>query len=289
MIRFLLFFFFSISFALSSDAQSKAAYIIYNKKGKAIKYKQFFKKIKKAEVLLFGELHNNALIHWLQLEVAKDLYNAKGNQLYLGAEMIESKDQNLLDAYLNDRMTTAAFEKEVDLWSNYATDYKPLVLFAKTNRIPFIASNIPRPFASLVFKQGIEQLAALSAQEKQYIAPLPITIDLTLSSYVKMMDMMGDHSEEGENFPKAQAVKDATMGYFITQNLKEDTYFCHFNGSFHSDNYEGIYWYIQHYRPNTIIKTITTVEQKDISKLEKEYIGTADFIICIPDTMTKTY
>ena len=44
------------------------------------------------------------------------------------------------------------------LWNNFKTDYKPLVDFAKDNNLKFIATNIPRRFASLVFKGGFEVL-----------------------------------------------------------------------------------------------------------------------------------
>ncbi|MEZ4981018.1 MAG: ChaN family lipoprotein [Saprospiraceae bacterium] len=37
------------------------------------------------------------------------------------------------------------------LWSNYKTDYAPLVDFAKENDLQFVATNIPRRYASLVY------------------------------------------------------------------------------------------------------------------------------------------
>ena len=95
--------------------------------------------------------------------------------------------------------------------------------------------------------------------------------------------------DEYANIPKAQACKDATMAYFITKNLKEGTVFIHYNGSYHSDNFEGINWYLKKYDPTISIITISTVEQEDVSKLEQQNYNKADFILVIDKDVTKTY
>jgi hypothetical protein len=65
----------------------------------------------------------------------------------------------------------------------------------------FSATNIPRRFASLVFKNGFEALDKLSDEEKNWISPLPILYDATLPGYVKMVEEMCGHG--GENLSKA--------------------------------------------------------------------------------------
>jgi hypothetical protein len=91
------------------------------------------------------------------------------------------------------------------------------------------------------------------------------------------------------NLPKAQAAKDATMSYFILKNWTKGKLFIHYNGSYHSDNFEGIVWYLKQSNKNLNIKTIATVNQADISKLSDESKNMADFILCVPETMTKTH
>ncbi len=276
--------------SMSLFAQKNPAYVLYNSKGKRVKYGKLLKKISSTDLLFIGEEHNNPIVHWLQLEITSDLYDLKGKALVLGAEMIEADDQIWVDQYFSDTITEAVFEDTARLWGNYKTDYKPLVVFAKDHDLPFIASNIPRRYASMVYKQGIESLDNLDEETKAFIAPLPIEVDLELPGYKGMLDMMAEHGgKPNENFPKAQAVKDATMGHFIVQNWQPGKYFIHYNGLYHSNNYEGIIWYVNKYNPAIKIKTITTVSQKDISKLEEENKGTADFIICVPENMTRTY
>ncbi len=270
-------------------AQNKPAYTIYNAKGKKVKYSKMIKKIAESDLLLFGEIHNNPIAHWLQLEVTNDLHINKGKNLVLGAEMIEADNQQALNNYLSGEIEVDSFENEARLWSNYKTDYKPLVVFAKENRLPFVASNIPRKFASRVYKKGIESLDSLGQDSLIFVAPLPIEIDLELPGYKNMLTMMAGHGMVNNDLVKAQAVKDATMGYFIVKNWSPGKYFIHYNGAYHSDNYEGIVWYVRKYNPAIRYTTITTVLQKDISKLESENKGIADFIICVPENMTTTY
>ena len=280
-----LFLIFSIGFFGTVASQNKQSYQIFNQNGNKVSYKKLINTSQKSDVLLFGEFHDNSVAHWLELEITKDLFEKKG--LVLGAEMLESDNQKQVNQYLKGEINQKKLDSTSRLWPNYKTDYKPLVDFAKENNIAFVATNIPRRFASLVFKNGFEALDKLSVEEKSWIAPLPILYDATLPGYVKMIQEMGGHG--GENLPKAQAVKDATMAYFINKNRTDTSLFIHYNGSYHSDNFEGIYWYLKQQNPNLKIITIATVTQKDISKLEVEHSNKATFIIVIDDDVTKTY
>lgn len=268
-----------------ANAQDKQAHQLFTKDGKPTTYKKLLKAAEDTEVLFFGENHDNSLNHWLQLELTKDL--AEKRSLVLGAEMIEADNQKQLNQYLKGEIDQKAFDSTARLWKNHGTDYKPLVDFAKDKKIAFIATNVPRRYASMVYKGGFEALDKLSAEEKTWIAPLPIAYDAALPKYVKMLEMSGGHG--GDNLPKAQAIKDATMGYFIAQNLKPGTVFVHYNGTYHSDHFEGINWYLKRLKPNVKIVTIAAVQQKDVTKLEKEFLNSADFILVIDEDMTKTF
>lgn len=270
---------------VSALAQDKPAYVLYNAQGKKVSYKKMIETLRKKDVLLFGETHNSPISHWLQLEVTRDCQQSR--QLVLGGEMFERDNQASLDLYLQDSITAEALEKQARLWKNYDTDYAPLVNFAKANKLPFIATNVPRRYASAVAKGGFEALDTVPAAQKNWIAPLPILYDAELPGYKNMLEMMGGHG--GPNFPKAQAIKDATMAYSILQHYRTGQLFIHYNGSYHSDNYEGIGWYLRQQNPALQQVTITTVSQQDVSKLLPENKGLADFIICADEDMTATY
>ena len=271
--------------AVSIFAQQKPAYILYNSKGKKVSYKKMIRKLLKQDIVLFGEFHNNPISHWMELSVSKDF--AEKKELVFGAEMFEADNQQALNDYLSGKITAKGLDSAARLWSNYKTDYAPLVNFAKQKKSAFIATNIPRRYASLVSKKGFEALDTIPEKEKAWMAPLPMEYDSTLPGYVNMVKMMGGHG--GSNMPKAQASKDATMAYFILQNIKPNTLFLHFNGAYHSENHDGICWYIKRKRPDLKTGTITSVSQKDIKSLLSENIGKADFIICVDEDMTGTY
>lgn len=279
---------FSIAFICSvllSYTQGKSPYVLYNAKGKKVSYKKMVRVLRAKDIVLFGEYHNNAIAHWLQLEVTKDLKQRR--ELVLGAEMFEADNQEPLDLYLQGKLSAKGLDSNARLWKNYPTDYAPLVNFAKENKLAFVATNIPRKFASLVSKGGFETLDSLSPKEKSWIAPLPIAYDAELPGYKKMLEMMGGHG--GPNLPKAQAIKDATMSHFILKYFKTGSLFIHYNGAYHSDNYEGILWYLKRQQPELRYATISTVSQKNIRSLEAANKGKADFIICVDEDMTNTY
>lgn len=280
-------YFFFIFYVHNLNAQEKLPFKIFTKEGKPVEYSKMIKELGKTDIILFGEQHDNSIDHWLELQVTKDIYS-NSKELTIGMEMFEADDQLVLNEYLDGTIEDKHLLKEAKVWDNYKTDYKPLIDFAKANKLNAIATNIPRRYANLVFRKGVEALTALPDEAKQWIAPLPVEIDLTLPGYKGMMDM-ASHGQgmNGENMAKSQAMKDATMAYFILKNRKG--IFIHYNGSYHSQNYEGINWYLKKAEPKLKIGTIHTVEQDSLEKLEEGNLNTADFIICIPKDMTKTY
>ena len=275
-----------VSLSFSSIGQDLSPYSIFNSDGKKVKAKKMLKSLLKSDVVFYGELHNNSIAHWLELKLLQEL--DQQTDVSIGAEMFESDNQKALNAYLSDKINQSQLDSMARLWPNYNTDYKPLVDYAKLNNLPFIATNIPRKYASKVYRRGgFEALNNLDTLEKNWIAPSPIAFDIELSQYKNMLTMMGDHGSV--DMVKAQAIKDATMAHFIHLNLKENQLFYHLNGSYHSDFHQGILWYLKRLNPNLIIKTITTVEQDQLKSMHKDHLNKADFIIVVDSEMTKTY
>lgn len=271
----------------SLNAQDIRPYQLFNKQSKKVTFDKMVKELSSKEVVLFGEYHDDPIAHWLQLELTRALYH-RDSSMVLGAEMFERDTQNFLDVYLADSINHKQFMDTVhSIWSNYKTDYAPLVNFAKEKGLPFIATNVPRYLASAVYKGGFEVLDTLSEREKGYLPELPIPYDPELPGYQAMLEMGGGHASP--TMPMAQAVKDATMGWYIVQNLPVDGIFVHYNGAYHSNNFEGINWYIQQYNPEVSIGTIATVRQEDVMKLLPENEGIADFILVVDEDMTRTY
>lgn len=276
-----------ILFTISISAQEKKAYQIFKSNGKKTSYKKLLKSAKKADVVFLGEEHDNPIAHWIELELTKDLYQTANKPIILGAEMMETDNQEALNNYLKGEATYKDLKNSARLWPNFKTDYKPLVDFAKKHQLPFIATNIPRRYASKVYHGGFKAIDTLPQSDKQWIAPWPIKYDANLSQYQKMLAMMQGHG--GDNLPKAQAVKDATMAYNIAKNYKEGSLFIHYNGSFHSNFHQGIIWYLKQLKPNLKILTIDVETQKNLKKLDKKHLKKADFIIIVPEDFPRSY
>ena len=287
--RCLLFLLLIPFLAMKSD---KPAYKVFNGKGHEVDYNEILKAAKKSDIIFFGELHKNPIVHWLELELTKDLFAEKGTGLVLGAEMLEVDNQLLINEYLSKMIRKKDFEAEAKLWPNYKTDYAPIVDFAQEKGIKVVATNIPRRFAALVNNKGFEGLDSINALERGMIAPLPIKYPDTLECYASIVKNVGDGmpAHLTANLGKAQAIKDATMAHFIAKNgaFAEKT-FLHFNGSYHSDNHQGIVWYMNQAIRKTPyelkIMTISCLEQENIDTISKQDAAKADFIIIIPASM----
>ncbi len=265
--------------------QKKSAYQLFTSSGKKIEYTKMLKQLNDQELVFFGEYHNNPISHWLTFELVKDL--EKNNELILGAEMFERDNQKALNQYLQGKINQKGLDTSARLWPNYYTDYKPVLDLAKNKKIDFVATNVPRRYASIVNYHDWKGLDTLTKEELNWIAPLPIKFDSSVSCYKNMLTMM--HGHGSMTMVKAQALKDATMAYSILQHYKKEALFFHFNGSYHSNFHEGIVWYIKQSKPELKIMTIATVSQEDLSKLQSKNKSLADFILVVDDDMTTTY
>jgi uncharacterized iron-regulated protein len=234
-------------------------------------------------------------------------------------EMLERQMAPSLADYLLGNIDYKAWSSRVKLWPNFATDYLPIVDYARRHQLQVVATNVERKFASMVFQAGPQILDSQPDSIKAQLAPLPYPVPTEPRSYQEILEMAMQHGGTGEgpgagnrgkaneapeipeaafNFLAAQAIKDATMAWFILENMpkaKKGT-FLHLNGSFHNKYGEGIGWYLQHYlaqssakRAKLTVLTISTARQAELTRPEAEHLGTADYLILVPETMTRTH
>lgn len=286
--RKLMTFIFSLA-VLVASAQSNPAYSIFTGEGKETDYGKMLKDLADADVIFIGETHNCPIAHWLEYEIASDLIRRFPKGLALGAEMFEADNQLLVDEYTRGLISSDKFEAEAKLWDNYWTDYSWMLYLAREHGLKFVATNVPRRYASYVKDNGLEALQTLSKEAKSLMAPLPIPFDKAAQEEAMFgfMQMIGGKGAGSSHFAEAQAIKDATMAWFIAQNF--DRKFIHFNGNFHSDNKGGIIPYLEAYLPGKKIATVCSARQDSIKSLEKENRGRADFIIVAPTDFPMSY
>ncbi len=270
-------------------AQTPEAFRLFDAKGKPADYTAMIADLALQDVVFVGEMHNCPVTHWLELCILRSLYQTNGRQTVVGMEMLEADNQLIIDEYLKGLISADRFTSETRIWPNYSTDYEPLVDFTRENHLRLIATNVPRRYANAVKEHGFEWLDSLSDEARSYLPPLPISYQENpqANEAFAMMAMMGKKKVNPLWMGQAQALKDATMAWNIVSS--KATKLIHFNGNYHTDSGEGIITYLRQYRPDVRCKTIYSVRQEDVSRLEADYLGKADYYICVPEDMTTSY
>ena len=243
--RLCLFVFVILSFSISSFAQSSyTPHRVYDTKHKRFTdFEAMAAELAKADVVFFGEQHDDSATHRLEIALLEGIARRRPNVI-VALEMFERDTQKLMDDYLANKITEAEFLKDSRPWKNYQADYKPLIEFAKTKGWKVVAGNVPRRYATVVFKAGLEAVEKLPSTERKLIAE---KFNCPTDDYFKRFkETMSDHP--GDNSPKmdeamigkmyqAQCVKDETMAESIAAaaQASPQALVIHYNGAFHSD------------------------------------------------------
>jgi uncharacterized iron-regulated protein len=217
---------------------------VYDTNGRAFTdFESMLTDVSRAEVILVGEQHDDPNTHRLELAILEGLHR-RGLAATVSLEMFERDTQGALDEFLFGSKSEEAFLKEARPWPRYATDYRPLVDFAKSHGWPVIAANVPRRHASEVAKRGIQAVDDLSTSErataaKQFECPRD-------AYFEKFAAAMSEHPAPGTDklspeeqrlrtgrYYESQCVKDETMAESIASAAPRTV--VHFNGAFHSD------------------------------------------------------
>ncbi|MEJ6797969.1 MAG: ChaN family lipoprotein [Crocinitomicaceae bacterium] len=280
---------FSLFYLLNTTvaySQNSTPYVLVNFKGKKTSWKKLIKQMNQSDVIFFGEEHNCVMAHWLTKQLLLEWTKTDSLNKSFVLEMFERDQQSSLDSLIQGKFELKDLPKHTATWSNYETDYSPFLELALQKKMPIVASNIPRKYASLLFKQNRDSLKALPQEERNYICPLDFPVDRELSQYKQLIEM--EQHMSGKNFVEAQAIKDATMAESVFKELKKGNKVFHLNGSYHSDFQQSILWYLEYYKPGSKTVTISIVRQ-DGKKLSDEMKGRADFIFVIPVDFPVSY
>lgn len=245
--------------------------VIDGQTGEARPWAAMIDELALADVVFVGENHDDPNTHKLELAILQELA-AKGRPVTLAMEMFERDVQEPLLHFGMGHMDEAEFLKASRPWPRYATDYKPLVDLAISRNLPVIASNVPRPLASEVSKNGLEALAAKPANEKAWFAAdlqCPVGDD---EYFVRFLEAMGTHPDAtAVKFYFAQCVKDETMAESIAQSYAagsiggKQPLVVHVNGAFHSDFHLGTVSRTQRRLPGKRIAVVTVLPVGDIT------------------------
>ncbi|MES2827580.1 MAG: ChaN family lipoprotein [Bacteroidota bacterium] len=285
--KLLLFLLTALPFLAAAQAEHYKIYDV--KKAKIITLQELVVSAASADVLFFGEEHNDSIGHWLEAELFRQLYAAQP-KIGLTLEMFHTDVQGVLDEYLGGFISEKNLIKEARAWNNYK-DYKPLVEFAKTNRLPVIGGNAATRYSNLVTKSGLAGLGALPKSSKIYLPKLPIDT-ATGAYYNKFTDLMGGHSSGTAKIFQAQNLWDATMAWSIARFLKnhKGSKVLQLNGRFHSDEHLGTFAKLQQLMPKVKALNISSFYADDFANPNwDKYKKQGDYIIVTNPAVKRSY
>jgi uncharacterized iron-regulated protein len=262
-------------FSFSQDSLSTHFKIYNSAKKQSATLDDVVADMANADVLFYGEEHNDSIGHLVEHELLKKLEAKFPGKVGLSMEMFETDCQNVLNEYLEGLIREKNFITEARAWPNYK-EYRPLIEFAKANQIPVVAANAPPRYVNMTNRMGLTSLEKLGKTGKSYLPPLPIDT-ATGIYYNKFLDIMGGHaSMGGMQIYQAQNLWDATMGWSIAKFYRAHKGFkiLQLNGSFHSEEKLGTTAQLKKYAPKAVIINIATYsdqnfERPDWDKLAK--------------------
>ncbi len=286
-----LFFFFVLFPSAAQDSMS-IHYKIYDTRSKqVITVDKIIEDMVNADVLFFGEEHNDSIGHYLENKIFRALHNRYADKVALSMEMFESDNQLVLNEYLEGRIDEKRLSSDVRLWNNYK-DYRPMIEYAKQNKVPVIAANPPRRYVNMVTRRGMLLLDSLSKEAKQYLPPLPY--DTLGGRYrEKFMDIMkGAPESSSRNIYYSQSLWDAGMSYHIYRYMKKNKgkKVFHCVGKFHTDEKLGTAAQLQMKNKKLRIVNISCFPDKSFANPDWSSLSLlGDYIIITNPDLKRTF
>ena len=290
---------------LQAQVTEKNYKIFSVKTGKEVMLSDIVNDAANYDVVFFGEEHNDSVGHYLESKLFELLFEKYNSSLTLSMEMFDRDVQNVMNEYLTDFIREKNFKKDARVWSNYR-DYRPMVEFAKKNKLDLICANAPSRYTNLAGRKGEEALMQLPKESKKYFAPLPY--DTASGKYFEKLQEMSGHSMSPTtdtskmkappmtmgsfNLVVAQSLWDATMAYSISEYLKthKEKKVMQVNGRFHSDEGFAVVTQLKKYSPKTKALIISTGADDSYPNIDwSTFKNLGDYIIITDPAVPKTF
>jgi len=176
------------------------------------------------KIIYVGETHYLFPDHVMELEIIIDLHK-RGRPIAIGMEMFQRPFQKVLDDYIGGKIGEAEFLRGTEYFKRWGFDYhlyRPILLYARSEKIPVIALNIPQEIVDQVFRSGLD---SLSEKEKKSI---PAQMDFSDEAYKQRLRKVFLEHRDIENiktgnfdfFYQAQILWDETMAESVDQFLR---------------------------------------------------------------------
>jgi uncharacterized iron-regulated protein len=205
-----------------------------------------------ADVLLLGEIHDNAEHHRLQLKILQARLDA-GARPALLMEQFDVDQQPALDEARREGRDLAPLMRGWD-WPLY----RSLVALADSARLPLVAANLPRAAARPVVRDGYSTLAAGEAQRLALDATWDDARQKYLSHLIEASHCGMVTPQLRDGLVRAQRLRDATLADAALGRL--DTGVVFILGRGHARRDVGVPLYLLARRPDTRVLAVGFVE-----------------------------
>ncbi len=144
------------------------------------------------KIIYVGETHDQFSHHVMQLEIIKDL-RRRGRKIAIGMEMFQRPFQEAIDDYIRGKIDEREFLKRTQYFKRWGFDYnlyRPILQFARAEKIPVVALNMRQETVDKVFRGGLD---SLSEEEKD---SLPSQMDFSDDSYKESLkEIFQEHKD----------------------------------------------------------------------------------------------
>ena len=176
-----------------------------------------------SRVVYVGEAHDDYAHHLEQLEIIRRLY-ALHPDLAIGMEQFQQPFQQVLDDYVAGRIDERELLRKSEWYDRWRFDYRlyrPILTFARENRIPVVALNVPRELTNKVSQSGME---SLTPEER---SRLPAEIDHSDAAYRERLERIFQQhpnadKQEFERFLQVQLLWDEGMAQRVAEYLQQE-------------------------------------------------------------------
>ncbi|WP_299021400.1 ChaN family lipoprotein [uncultured Photobacterium sp.] len=239
-------------------------YSITTSQRKVISMDELAFALKDADIVLVGEWHGHPGTHLMQAQLFAQLYRLNP-AMALSMEQFTRDKQHIVNQYLAGEIGEKTLKREGKAWSNYDSDYRPLVEFARQNQLDVIAANAPKSVVRCISKHGAEYLDRLPEIERKWVAEsLTLTDDAYHQKFTASMHH-GDEAKTQRQFA-AQTAWDDTMAESMVNYLalQPGKQIIHIAGRFHVAEGLGTASRIQARNPDLEVIMVTPITDSSV-------------------------
>jgi len=179
--------------------------------------------VSEKKIVYAGEFHEVFAHHAVQLDIIRGLYR-NNKKIAIGMEMFQKPFQKTLDDYIAERINEKEFLKRSEYFKRWSFDYnlyKPILDFARLNKIQVVGLNMEQEIIDKVSENGMDSLT------DEEMKAVPSEMDYSDEKYRERINEVFRMHKDWEKkkfdyFFQSQILWDETMSQSIDAFLRKN-------------------------------------------------------------------